>query len=179
MKSQKKIVTAHQLAEIRGYSDINKLIEEAQKANLIFDIAGAPHIIQEDWDVHVLKSAAAQLASRKKSGKSLADTDQLGILNSNLKRLPESIRIKERKLLSKQTLYKDAPPDNEKYILSGEINKLENELKTHKENLKKAQVRQKQILEQRVAELEALESERCEPDNSANSTIEKLGDNQA
>ena len=158
MKSPKTIVTAQQLAEMRGYSDIDKLVEEANSAGVLFEQAGTPHIWLEAWDEYLQKSAASQLSARSKSSKSLSETDQLGIVNSNLKRLPESIRIKERKLRAKETLYKGATTDNEKYILSGEISQLKDELRRHKENLKKAQQRQKEILAQRAAELEALES---------------------
>ena len=162
LKSLKTIVTAHQLADSRGYMDVNKLIEEAGKAKILFEIAGAPHICVEDWDRHIQKTAARQLSSRRKSSSTLADTDQLGIINSNLKRLPESIRIKERALRAKNGLYRSATSDNEKYILSGEISRLEVELERHRENLKKAQERQKQILTQRAAELKALESQNKE-----------------
>lgn len=173
MKSQRTIVTAQQLAEMRGYSDEGKLIEEADRAGVLFEQAGTPHICLEDWDDHLQKAAASQLSARSKSGKTLANTDQLGIVNSNLKRLPESIRIKERKLRAKETLYKGATTDNEKYILSGEISQLKDELRRHKENLKKAQQRQKEILAQRAAELDALESE--DPEASAETSATDAG----
>ncbi len=167
MKPTRTILTAQQLADTRGYSDIDKLTEEARKANILLEIAGTPHICVEDWDEHLMKAAQSQLSSHKNTGKTLAETDQLGIVNSNLKRLPESIRIKERKLRAKQALYRDAATDNEKYILSGEISKLEVELDRHRENLKKAQQRQKQILAQRAAELEVRSTEIEKSDDSA------------
>ncbi len=170
MKPQKTIVTIQQLCEMLGYSDPEKVAAEADKAGIIFEIAGTPHVYKEDWDKYLQKSAASQLSARAKSGKTLAETDQLGIVNSNLKRLPESIRIKERKLRAKETLYKGATTDNEKYILSGEISNLKNELQRHRENLKKAEKRQKEILAQRAAEIDALESENVEASEEASAT---------
>ena len=165
MKTKKTIVTAHQLAEMRGYSDVEKLIDEAERAGVLFEQAGTPHIWLEAWDAYMQKAAASLLSARKKSGTSLDDTVLLGIVNSNLTRLPESIRIKERKLRSKEALYKGAETDNEKYILSGEIGQLKDELRRHRENLKKAQQRQKEILARRAAELDALEAEGEKADN--------------
>jgi hypothetical protein len=166
LKTNKTIVTAQQLAEMRGYSDIDKLVEDAQKVDACFERAGTPHIWLERWDESMQKVASSGLAASNKSGKTLAETDQLGIINSNLKRLPESIRIKERKLRAKEALYQSAATGNEKYILRGEISKLEAELKRHRENLNKAQERQKQLLAIRSAELDALEAEGNEPDGS-------------
>ncbi|MCD6565578.1 MAG: hypothetical protein J7K53_06510 [Bacteroidales bacterium] len=143
---------------MQGYSDENKLTEEVTKAGILLDIAGTPHVCQEDWNDHIQKMAVSQL-SRKKSGKSLADTDQMGIINSNLKRLPESIRSKERKLKANQALLKDATTDSERYTLRGDISRLKNEIGTHQENLKRAKTRQKQLLDLRSAELDAMESE--------------------
>jgi predicted nucleic acid-binding Zn-ribbon protein len=146
-------------AEEEGYPDVDKLAKEAADADALFDVAGVPHISVERWYEHIQKLARKELGKCSKSVKSLADTNQLGIINSNLKRLPESIRIKERKLRAKEALYKSATTDNEKYILGGEIGRLKEELQRHKENLMKAQERQKQILAQRTAELESLEAE--------------------
>ena len=170
MKPKKTIATIQQLCEMRGYADPEKLAVEADKAGIIFEIAGTPHIYLEDWDDYTQKSAASQLSSRSKSGKTLADTDQLGIINSNLKRLPESIRSKERKLRSLGALLKSATTTDEKYSLRGEISRLNNELRTHRENLKKAQARQKQLLAQRTAELDAMEAEEASATDAESST---------
>ncbi len=167
-KTEKTIVTAHQLAEMRGYSDVEKLINEAERAGVLFEQAGTPHIWLEAWDDYMQKAAASLLSARNKSGKSLANTDQMGIINSNLKRLPESIRSKERKLRSLEALLKSSTTTDEKFSLRGEISRLKGELRTHKENLKKTQERQKQLLAQRAAELDALEAE----DNEANGSID-------
>ena len=166
MKKTKTILTIQQLAELRGYTDSKKLAEEALNNGLSFEIAGTPHVYLEDWDEYVLKSAATQLSQKKKSSKSLADTNQMGIINSNLKRLPESIRSKERKLRSLKALQKSATSPAEDIGLRGEISKLRAELETHKENLKKAQERLKQLLAQKVAELDAMEAEDKGDDDS-------------
>jgi hypothetical protein len=166
LNTPKTVISIQQLCETHSYPDQQKVADEASKANILIEVAGIPHVYLEEWEKHIQRAAATQRSARKKTNKSIADTDQLGIINSNLKRLPESIRIKERKLRAKQALYKDAATDNEKYILSGEISKLKNELKIHKENLEKAQKRQKQILAQRATELKALESQNKEPDES-------------
>ena len=71
MKKTKTIVTAHQLAELRGYSDVEKLVEEAKIAGVLFEQAGTPHIWLEAWDDYMQKSAASLLSARNKSGKSL------------------------------------------------------------------------------------------------------------
>lgn len=176
MKPQKTIVTAQQLAEMRGYSNIDKLVEEANSAGVLFEQAGTPHIWLERWDDYIQKSAASQLSARASTGKTLAETDQLGIVNSNLKRLPESIRIKERKLRAKEALYQSATTDNEKYILSGEISRLKDELRRHRENLAKAERRQKEILAQRAAELQSLESENVEASEEASATDAKASE---
>lgn len=175
MKSPKTIVTTKQLAEMRGYADESKLIQEADRAGVLFENAGSPHIWLEGWDEHIQKAAASQLSARNKSGKSLADTDQLGIINSNLKRLPESIHSKERKRRSLEALLKSATTTDEKLSLRGEIGTLKSELRTHKENLKKARERQKQLLAQRAAELDALEAEENESEDSAGAANEAPG----
>jgi len=176
LKKTKTILTIQQLAELRGYPDTKKLAEEALKNGLSSIIAGNPHVYLEDWDEYVLKSAAAQLSQRKKSSKSLADTDQMGIIKSNLKRLPESIRSKERKLKTSQALLKSASSDNERDSLRTEISKLKNELFTHKENLKKAKARQKQLLAQRSAELDAQEAEDNKADDSTSDENKSTGE---
>jgi hypothetical protein len=176
LKPTRTILTVQQLADMRGYPNAEKLVEEARKAGILLEIAGTPHIFVEDWDEHLMKAAQSQLSSRSKSSKTLADTDQLGIVNSNLKRLPESIRIKERKLKAKQALYEDAATDNEKYILSGEISRLEIELERHRENLKKAQQRQKQILGQRATELQIADVERSKTGKEISSADEEPSD---
>lgn len=170
MKSPKTIVTTKQLAEMRGYADESKLIQEADRAGVLFEQAGTPHIWLERWDDYIQKSAASQLSARASTGKTLAETDQLGIVNSNLKRLPESIRIKERKLRAKEALYQSATTDNEKYILSGEISRLREELQRHRENLAKAQQRRNEILARRSAELDALEAEDRESSKEPSAT---------
>lgn len=166
MKAPETIITIKQLAEMHGYPDIKKVTDEASKAGILLDIAGTPHVYLEEWNKNIHKKAASQRSSRKKSGKSLADTDQLGIINSNLKRLPESIRSKERKLKTNKALLKSASSDYERNILRTEIGKLDDELFTHKENLKKAQKRQKEIHLQRTAELDAREAESEDVDDS-------------
>ena len=170
MKLSKTIVTARQLAEMRGYSDEGKLIEEADRAGVLFEQAGTPHICLEDWDDHLQKAAASQLSARSKSSKSLSDTDQLGIINSNLKRLPVSIQSKERKLRSLEALLKSASTDDERYRIRGEIGRLKEELQRHRGNLAKAQQRKTEILAQRAAELDALESEGQEVSATASAT---------
>ncbi len=168
MKTEKTILTIQQLCDIFGYADMEKLFAEADKANIVFEIAGTPHVYKEDWDGYLHKSAASQLSARSKSGKTLSETNQLGIINSNLKRLPESIRTKERKLNAAQALLKSATTDAECYSLRGEISSLKNDLRTHRENLKKAEEGQKRILAQRAAELDALEAEDNEANDSTN-----------
>jgi len=163
-------------AEEEGYPDLDKLVKEATDADALIDIAGVQHISVERWNRHVLKRAGKELGKRSGSKKTLGDTNQLGIINSNLKRLPESIRIKERKLRAKEALYTGATTDNEKYILSGEIGRLRDELQRHRENLAKAQQRQKEILAQRAAEVEASDSEDREASTEASATDSGLSE---
>ena len=173
MKLQKTIVTIKQLAEMQGYTDLKKLSDEVSKAGILLDLAGTPHVSLEDWNNHIQKAATSQLSARTKSGKTLANTDQLGIINSNIKRLPESIRSKERKLRSLEALLKSATTTDEKYSLRGEISRLKSELRTHKENLVKAQERQKQLLAQRAAELDAMDAEMQAASEEASATDAK------
>ncbi|MCP4583777.1 MAG: hypothetical protein GY839_19375 [candidate division Zixibacteria bacterium] len=172
MNTPSTVISIKQLCETHGYPDPKRTADEASKAGILLDIAGIPHIYLEEWTKYIQKVAASQRSARSKSKKSLADTDQLGIVNSNLKRLPESIRSKERKLRSVKALLESVPSSAEDYSLRGEKNKLEAELKIHKENLKKAQGRQKQLLAQRAAELDALEAEDKEPDDSTSTKKE-------
>lgn len=164
MKPKKTIVTVQQLADMRGYSDPEKLADEASKAGILFEFAGTPHVCLEDWDDHMQKTAASQLSARSKSGKTLADTDQLGIIMSNLKRLPDIIKKKERRLKAIEALLKDATSDDEIYSLHSEKSTLETDLKRHRENLENAQIGLKRKQAERRALLD--ESDALESTNS-------------
>ncbi len=158
MKKKRTILTIQQLVEIRGYSDPEKLAEEATKAGILIEFAGTPHVCLEDWDAHAQKAAALQLTARSKSGKTLADTDRLGILVSNLKRLPDIIKKKERRLKAIGALLKDATSDDEIYSLRGERSTLETDLERHRKNLENATQGLKRVQAERRAMLDDLEA---------------------
>ncbi len=158
MKSPKTILTIQQLAELREYSDVDKVTEEASKAGILFEYAGAPHICLEEWDANVLRAFNSKVSERSKTGKTLADTKQIGILKSNLKRLPDIIKKKERRLKAIEALLKDATSDDEIYSLRGEKSTLETDLERHRKNLEDATQGLKRVQAERRAMLDDLEA---------------------
>ena len=157
-KKKKTIVSITRFAQEEGYPDIEKLAKEAEAADALFDVAGIPHIWVERWMEYIQKLAGMELRSRSKTGNTLADTQQLGIIRSNLKRLPGIIQKKERRLRAVKALLKDATSDDEKWSLLREQDKLESDLPRHRNNFKKAEAGERRFKTERAAELDDLES---------------------
>ena len=154
----KTIVPLRKFAQENGYEDLAQLERDADAAGVLFKEAGAEHIWAEGWDAYLQKSASKKLAKNKPSDRSLADTDQLGIIRSNLIRLPLAIQKKERRIRQIGLLQESASTDDEKLTLKSEARNLKNDILRHKENLKMAEASLARLQAGRQQELARLES---------------------
>jgi hypothetical protein len=158
----KTVIPLRKFALEYGYEDMAQLEKDAQGAGVLFEEAGAKHIWVEGWGVHLQKAANKKFAKNKTSDRTLADTDQLGIVRSNLIRLPVAIQKKERRLKQIDSLFKSTSSDDEKFALKSEARALTNGIRGHQENLLLAQESLKRIQEERrklLAQLEAEDSQ--------------------
>lgn len=173
MKIKKTLVSIKRYAETYGYTDLKDLLEEAKLADAVFPYAGADHIWVEAMDIHIQKVASQRLAKHSKQSNTLANTMQLGIIRSNLKRLPDAIAKKERRLKAIEALLSSATSDSERLSLRTEKRTLRDALEQHRENLKNAQAASDRMIAARSAELAALESEDNDSQKKSADTINK------
>ena len=102
----------------------------------------------------------------------------MGILVSNLKRLPEIIKKKERRLKAIEALLTDATSDDEIYSLRGEKSALETDLERHRMNFENATQGLKRIQAERRAMLDDSEAkdsaEHGDPEEGAAPVVEPV-----